>query len=111
NREIRVHGRVPFERGGLPGIWRGRTASEERVDKVGKEEKLGGGEEDRRPGNEAVERQGSGEEMTCSIRDAGELGVVAASAHQAGEVHGQKSGVGSEQRSPEVKAAEGFGHE
>lgn len=42
-----MHGRVPFECGGIPGIWRGGFVAEEAVDEVGEEEELCCGQEDR----------------------------------------------------------------
>ena len=39
------------------------------------------------------------------------LGVVAGFSGEAGEMHGEEGGVGSDDGEPEVEAAEGFGHE
>lgn len=101
---------MPFERGGLPGILLRKLSPEKRVNQVGEEEKLGGSKEDGRPGDEAVEGQGSGEEMSRDIGNSGELSVVARLAHESSEVHGEKSGVGSRESGAEVEAAESFGH-
>ncbi len=78
---------------------------------------MGGGEEDRCVGDEAVERDGLGEEdaggaeCAARARDARELGVVAGFAGETGEVHGEEDGVGSDEGEPEVEVAEGFGEE
>src|SRR5580704_6244656 len=108
---------MPFEGGGLPGVWRCVGSFAQAVDEIEEEEELGGGEEDRGVGDEAVERecvgkeQAGGAECAAGARDAGELSVVAGFAGEAGEMHGEEDGVGTGEGEPEVEVAEGLGEE
>src|ERR1700733_1916220 len=103
---------MPLEGGGLPGICGGERSVTQAAGEVEQEDELGGGEEDGRVGDEVVEGEGVGEKRSgraesavCS-GDAGELGVLARFAGEAGEVHGEEDCVGSDEGGPEVEAAE-----
>ena len=108
---------MPFEGCGLPGVFRGGLSLPQAADEVEEEEKLSRGEEDGSVGDEVIKRYGAGQERsgrtegTARAGDAGELGVVAWFASQAGQVHGEKDRVGSDEGGPEMEAAEGFGHQ
>ena len=103
--EMGCHSRVVASHGlGGAGVPRRRSTEE-----VVQEEELGRGEEDRRPGDEAVEGEEMREHDSGGVGDACELGVVAGFSGEAGEVHGQKGGVGSEEGRPEMQAAERLG--
>ncbi len=49
------------------------------------------------------------EERCTGAGDAVELSVMTGFGGEAGEVHGEKGGVGTEESRPEVEFAEGFG--
>ena len=59
---------MPFEGGGLPGVWRGEGSVAQAAEEIEEEEELGGGEEDGRVGDEAVEGDGVGEEGPAGLR-------------------------------------------
>ena len=103
---------VPLEGGGLPGVFRGERAVVPAADEIEEEEELGGGEDEGSPGDVGVDGKGGGEEMVGGgVGKAGELGVVAGLAEEAGEVHGEEGGVGGGEGEPEVPAAEILAHD
>ncbi len=102
----------PFQGGGLPGVGGevgGGGPAEGGEDEVEQEGELRAGEEYGGDGDVALEREGGLQQRAGGGCDAGELAVVAGFAGEAGEMHGDKGGIGTEERAPEVELAEGLG--
>src|ERR1700761_541802 len=97
---------LPFERGGLPGVFAGGCAAPGAPDDVDEEKKLGGGEYEGRPGDPTLH----GQQQTERGGAARDLRIVARPTSQALQMHGKESAIGGDKREPEVPATEMLAH-
>src|ERR1700712_4114467 len=95
--------RIPLESRCVPGVGGSERTAIKTANEIDGEEDLNGGEEDGGFGDLAVEGERAAEEMaggterTARAGDAGELGVVAGFSGEAGDVHGEEGGVGTDE--------------